>query len=318
MNMKTRYILAALTLGSALLAASCEKDQNPNTANRGKEKPTVAVEVTDDSDVEFTLKLTPSSDALSYAYVIYTADSYDYANIPSAYDIVTKSVSGTFQSEAIIKGDESSTDVNVKCVLKEYYQICTAAISKDGLLGEVDTMTVYIPGAHPDISFVNAVYTLEPYTSEDLGEDAFADGLGDPFDIQFIEVEPAVYVATGPWFGAFNIPLVGTYNYSNNTLTFDGTVYGDEASGTYFGGLVGYVDRTVPLAWALFGGGNSGAEPLVFQCSVTDKKATISGVKSGAIEVDIYNGSSGSWSWYGVYGYFDEDCTITFKEEITE
>lgn len=312
--MKTRFIFASLVLAAAAVCSCDEGISTPNTDNKGKEKPTVAVELKDNSDVDFTISLTPSADVQNYAYVIYSADSYEYAAIPSAYDIVTKSVSGTYAAASIIKGDETSKDIELKCILKDYYQICVAAISKDGLLSEVDTMTVHIPGAHPDIEFVSGVYTIDAYTSEDLGDDAFTDGLGGPFDITIYEAAPGVYATNGAWFGVFNLPLVGSYDYSDNTLTFDGKVLGDEASGTRFGSLVGYVDKTVPLAWAIFGGGSSGSDPLVFQCEVADKKATITSVKSGALEIDIYNGSSGSWAWYGIYGYFDNESTVKLKK----
>ena len=314
--MKLKYIFSALAV-SALLFTSCEDEQTPNTANKGKEKPTVAVEVTDDSQVAFTLKFTPSSDVATYSYVVYTADSYDYKTIPSAYDLVTGSVAQTFQSGSFIKGDETDKDVEVKCVLKDYYQICTAAISKDGLLSVVDTMTVHIPGAHPDIDFVNAVYTVTPYTGEDLGDDAFnPEGAGcKPFDITLEEVEPGVFTASGTWFSLLDITFTASYNYSDNTLTIDGTYYGEEADGSAFGYIVANLGGG--FFAALFGGGTSGSEPLVLQCEVVDKKAKVKGVKSGALEVDIYYNPGSGYSWQGVWGYFDEDSPIVFKEEYT-
>lgn len=317
-NMKVRNIIASLLLGSVVFASCGEKISTPNTANKGKEKPTVGIELKDNSDVEFTLTLTLSDDILSYGYVIFTADTTEYATIPSAFDIVKKSVSGAYASGAVIKGEETTVDLNFKCVLKEYYQICTAAISKDGLLSEVDTMTVYIPGAHPDITFVNAKYKITPYTAEELGDDAFSACPGTPFEVSIIEVEPSVYVTDGNWYGLKNIHFVGKYDYTQNTLTFDGTEYGSESDGSIFGYLVGYVDTTIPLALAVYGGGSSGTEPLVFQCTVTDKKATVTSIKSGALDFSIYNGSSGSWKYAGLYGYFDEDCTIEFVEELSE
>lgn len=317
-NMKVRNIIASLLLGSVVFASCGEKISTPNTANKGKEKPTVGIELKDNSDVDFTLTLTLSDDILSYGYVIYAADTTVYATIPSAFDIVKKSVPGAFASGAAIKGDETTVDLNFKCVLKEYYQICTAAISKDGLLSEVDTLTVYIEGAHPEITFVNAKYKITPYTKEELGDDAHAACPGTPFEVSVLEVAPSVYVTDGAWFGLANIPLVGTYDYSDNTLTFDGTEYGYEADGSIFGGLYSYIDRTVPLALAVFGGGSSGTDPLVFQCTVADKKATITSIKSGALDFSVYNGSSGSWQYAGLFGFFDEDCTIEFVEEVTE
>lgn len=315
--MKIRNIIASLVLGSLVFASCDEGISTPNTANKGKAKPTLGVELKDNTDVDFNLTFTPSADVANFAYVIYTADSYDYKTIPSAYDIVTKGVTGTFAAASIINDESASKDVNVKCILKDYYQICFAAISKDGLLSEVDTMTVHIPGAHPDITFVSGVYTFTSYTSEELGSMAFMPGLGGPFDLTISE-SAGVYSTSGPWFGVFNLPLVGVYDYTDNTLTFDGTVLGDEASGSYFGGLVGYVDKTVPLAWALFGGGSSGSDPLVLQCTVKDKKATITSIKSGAIEIDIFNGSSGSWANSGVFGLLDSDCSVVLKTPATD
>lgn len=314
--MKVKYIFTVLAL-SSLLFASCEDEQAPNTANKGKTKPTVEVEVTDDSEVAFTLKLTPSSDVMTYSYAIYTADSYDYQTIPSAYSMVTGSAPSAFQSGTFIKGDDTEKDVEVKCVLKEYYQICTAAISKDGLLSEVDTMTVYIPGAHPDIDFVNAYYTITPYTGEELGDDAFnAAGAGcKPFDILITEAEPGVFVASSSWFGLLNYSFKASYNYSDNTLTIDGVRYGKESDGSYFGYIVASLGNG--YYGALYGGGASGKEPLVFQCEVVDKKAKVVGVQSGAIEVDIYYNPGSGYSWQGIWGLFDDECQIAFKEEYT-
>lgn len=314
--MKLRYIFTVLAV-SSLVFASCEDEQAPNTANKGKEKPTVQMEVVDDSDVEFTLKLTPSDDAATYSYVVFTADSYDYNSIPSAYDLVTNSVASTFQKGSFIKGDETEKEVNVKCVLKDYYQVCVAAISKDGLLSEVDTMTVHIPGAHPDVDFVDGIYTITPYTYEEIGEDAYDESIiDDPFDITIEEVEPSVYVASATWFGLFNFQFTGAYDFSANTLTFDGCIYGREAEGTYMGYIVSSLGSG--FFGAFFGGGPNGDEPLVLQCEVVDKKATVTSIKSGAFEFDIYyNGGSG-YSWFGIWGVFDEDCTIELKEAFPE
>lgn len=315
--MKLKYLITSLVLGS-LVFASCEDEissgSSASNVNKGKEKPTVAVEVKDHSDVDFTLTITPSEDVQNYAYVIFSADSYEYASVPSAYEIVTKSVSGTYASASIIKADETSQDVNIKCVLKDFYQVCVAAISKDGLLSEVDTMTVHIPGAHPDIAFVNATYTITPLSKAELADDAYDDPLvGTPFDVTIAEVEPAVYVLVAKWFGMFSLNLVGAYDYSDNTLTFDGIVYGKESDGSYFGYLVGLFDSNTKI-WAIYGGGKSGTEPLVLQCTVADKKAKVSSIKSGGIEIDVHQYASG-YPWLGVFGYFDEENTIEYKED---
>jgi len=315
--MKFRYILTSLVLGS-LVFASCEDEVAPggtaSSANKGKEKPTVAVEVKDYSDVEFTLTLTPSEDVANYAYAVFVADSYEYAKIPSAYELVTKAVSGTFASASIIKGDETSKDVNLKCILKEYYQVCFAAIGTNGLLSEVDTMTVHIPGAHPDVTFVEGYYTITPATAEDLAEDAYEDaGVGKPFDVAFFidEDNPAVYHAYAKWFGNFGVDMVGSYDYSNNTITFDGTEYGYEEDGSAFGYIMGLLDSN-SKCWVFYGGGKSGEDPIVFQCTVEDKKATITSIKSGGMEIDIHQYASG-YPWLGIYGYFDNENTIVYK-----
>ena len=64
--MKLRYIIASLVLGSLVFASCDDGISVPNTANKGKEKPTVATELKDSTDVEFTLTFTVSEDVASF------------------------------------------------------------------------------------------------------------------------------------------------------------------------------------------------------------------------------------------------------------
>lgn len=316
--MKTRYLIAALTLGAALLSSCTEDKQEPNTKNKGKDKPAAVIEFKDNTDVEFTVTLNLSGDAVTYGYVVYAADSYEYKTIPSAYDIVTKGVTGTFVSDAVLAGDKTSADVNVKCILKDYYQICAASIDKNGLLSEVDTMTVHIPGAHPDIAFHEGIYTITPFKASDL-PDGYAYPVfgGNPFEVTIAEVAPATYVMSAKWFGLVDIDFVGTYNFSDNTLSFDGTEYGYEQYGSDFGYIVGYLNSAHTLAYAINISDLSTEDPLVLGCTVKDKVATVSSIKSGNLELTIaqYNGG---WGLAGLYGYFDSTSKIEFTSELPE
>lgn len=313
--MKIRYIIASVVLGSLLFTSCGDGISLPNTDNKGKAKPTVGVEITDQTETGFNIKLSPSADVQNYAYAVYATDSEEVPAAPSAYELVTRGVAGTYAANSIIKGDETSKDVKINCILKDYYHVCVAAISKSGLLGEVETKTVHIPGAHPDVTFVNAVYTFDAPMSDEFGSDAFAPGLGGPFDITIAEADPAVYVMDATWFGLFKFTLEGTYDYTDNTLTFDGTFYKD-TQGSTFGYICGYANAAQTLGWALFGGGQSGKEPLVLQCELKDKKAYVTSIKSGAIEIDIADRSSGSWAMAGIISLIDRTTKVTLKQEL--
>lgn len=311
--MKIKYIIASLVLGS-LLFASCSKDDGisyPNTNNKGKAKPTVGLEITDKTDVGFTLKLTPSADVQNYAYAIFTSTDGNFTNsIPDAYSIVTKSVNGTYTSASIIKGDETSKDVRISCVLQDYYQVSVAAISKDGLLGEVETTVVNIPGAHPDVAFKAGYYTITPDTKADLEPYGAYDGptVGQPFKVTIGEVEPGTFVMTGAWFGeqGATLPLRGTYDYSENKLTFNGLVYGYESDGSYFSdnGVI-YALLNSTTCFVLY------AAPLVLKCTVEDKVATVTEIEDGYMEIDVH-GYPSPYPFIGILGYFEKDYKIEY------
>ena len=293
---------------------ACSKDDGisyPNTNNKGKAKPTVGLEVTDKTDVGFTLKLTPSADVQNYAYAVFTSADGKFENgTPDAYSLVTKSVSDTYVAGSIIKGDESSKDVRINCVLQDYYQVFVAAISKDGLLGEVESTIVNIPGAHPDVTFKSGYYTITPDTKADLAPYGAFDGptVGDPFKVAIGEVEPGVFVMTGAWFGASTLSLAlrGSYDYSENTLTFSGLVYGKEASGSYF--------STSGVIYALYDSANCAvlyASPIVLKCEVKDKISTVTEIADGFMEIDIHVYASG-YPFLGIYGYFEKGYSIEY------
>ncbi|MBQ2543748.1 MAG: hypothetical protein II556_02210 [Bacteroidales bacterium] len=315
--MKIKYLIASLVLGS-MLFASCSKDDGinyPNTNNKGKAKPTVGVEITDKTDVGFNIKLTPSADVQNYAYAVYTSTDGKFTNsIPDAYSIVTKSASGTYVAGSIIKGDETSKDVKINCVLQDYYQVCVAAISKDGLLGEVETTVVNIPGAHPDITFKEGYYTITPDTKADLEPYGAYDApyVGQPFQVAIGEVEPGTFVMTGAWFGEEKaaLPLRGSYDYSENTLTFDGLVYGKEASGTYFGENGTIYALVSPSSCAVLY-----AAPIVLKCTVKDKIATVTEISDGYMQINVH-GYPEPFPYIGMLGYFEKGYKIEYTAPL--
>ena len=69
MYMKIFKHIALIATTAALVLAGCTKDNDPNTANRGKEKPKVEVELADHIDTEFNLRITPSSNSKYVGYV---------------------------------------------------------------------------------------------------------------------------------------------------------------------------------------------------------------------------------------------------------
>lgn len=309
--MKIYKHIALIVAAATLVLAGCTKDNNPNTDNRGKEKPKVELELADNIDTEFNLKITPSSNTKYFGYVVYAgADNA----APSAYDIVTDNLTGYLDFK-LYESDSAAKDVVVKCILSDDYQVFAAAITESGLLGEVSELKVNIEGAHPEIELVEGTYTITPSAAVE-GEYEPIKSAVDPFNVTISKLDATRYIVSGQWFNFATLPLVATFNFSDNTLSMDGSIYSEgEVSSSEFGLLMGFAKSDKSLAWALFGAGDEGKDPMIFTCDVKDKKAIPSAVKQG-IAIEIYNYPA--LTWYCTVGAFLGGEEIAYVEKDAE
>lgn len=309
MNMKILNHIALIAATAAMMLVGCAEDNTPNTANKGKEKPTVEVELTDNTDTEFNLKVTSSSNTKYFGYVVYDGKDNE---VPSAYDIVTGNLANYLDFK-LFENDGSAKDAVVKCILNDDYQVFAAAITETGLLGEVSELNVNIEGAHPEIELVEGVYTITPYPASEEDEYEPTDAAQEPFNVTVSKLNAAQYLVTGKWFGFATLSFVASFDFNDNSLVMDGRVYsqGSISSSSWFGGLIGYTNSARTLAWALFGAGSNGTDPMIFDCDVKDKKASLVSVRQG-IDIEIYNYSAGTWNWNSTIGWFFGGEKITY------
>lgn len=292
MNMKILNHIALIATAAAMMLAGCAKDNTPNTANKGKEKPKVEVELSDNTDTEFNLKITPSSNTKYFGYVVYDGKNNE---VPSAYDIVTNNLAN-YLDYNIFESDGSSKDALIKCILNDDYQVFAAAITETGLLSEVTELKVNIEGAHPEIELLEGVYTITPSPASAEDDYEPIEAAQKPFNVTVSKLNAAQYLVTGTWFGFANISFVASFNFSDNSLVMDGRVYSQGAiQESWFNSLIGYANSDRTLVWALFGAGESGADPMIFDCAVKDKKASPSSVRQG-IDIEIFTYPAQKWN----------------------
>lgn len=298
MNMKILNHIALIAATAAMMLSGCAKDNTPNTANKGKEKPKVEVELSDNTDTEFNLKITPSSNVKYFGYVVYDGKDNE---TPSAYDIVTDNLANYLDFN-LFESDGTSKDALIKCILNDDYQVFAAAITESGLLSEVTELKVNIEGAHPEIELVEGVYTITPSPASPEDEYEPTDAAQKPFNVTVSKLNAAQYLVSGAWFGFANISFVATFNFNDNSLVMDGRVYSQGAiQDSWFGSLIGYANTERTLAWALFGAGDDGSAPMIFDCDIKDKKASLSSVRQG-IDIEIY--TYPGQQWYRTIGMF--------------
>lgn len=297
---------------AAMTFSSCEDDSEPSKANKGKERPVVTVEIADSTTTEFVLRIKGSEGSKYVGYAVYSGGD---AQAPTAYEILTQDVSRTVATHVYASGSAEFTDT-VLCVLNDNYQVFAAAMTESGLIGEVTELPLTIKGAHPAVELVLGDYTITPSEAAVADFDAtYVSYTSQPFTITLSKISDTQYVASGYWFNLFGLDFVGTYDYSTNRLSFDGTVYDSETGqpdpdGSYFGYILGYIDRSVPTAYALFGAGSTGASPMVFQCQVSGTDSVPASVVQG-IEFDLYSGATGSWRYQSTLAYFAGGEAIT-------
>ena len=117
---------------------------------------------------------------------------------------------------------------------------------------------------------------------------------------------------TGAWFGEEKaaLPLRGSYDYSENTLTFDGLVYGAENKGTFFGekGTI-YALVSDSSCAVLY------AAPIVLKCTVKDKIATVTEISDGYMQINIH-GYPSPYPYIGMLGYFEKGYKIEYTAPL--
>lgn len=297
MNMKIFKHIALVVAAAAFVLSGCTVDNNPSTDNRGKEKPVVEMELSDNTETEFNLKITPSSNTKYFGYIVYAGA--DNAT-PSAYDIVMDNLSGYLDFN-LFENDGAAKDALVKCILNDDYQVFAAAITESGLLGEVTELKVNIKGAHPEIELMEGKYTITPSAAIEGEYDPIKLAL-EPFEVTISKLDATRYIVSGTWFNYGTLPFVAEFNFSDNTLSMDGSIYSKgKVTESYFNSFVGYASSDKTLAWALFGAGERGTDPMIFTCEVKDKKAIPSAVKQG-IDIEIY--TYPDQDWYCTVGAF--------------
>lgn len=138
--MKTIKYLA-MFLAAAGLFTGCSDDDDLNTQNQDKPKPTVSLTAGSVSDAEFSFTIAASENASQYAYAVFEGAGN---TAPIAHDLVIDEVSGAYQSEAFNVSDAASQSVSVECKSAATYQIFAAAITSTGLLGEVVSLEIHV------------------------------------------------------------------------------------------------------------------------------------------------------------------------------
>ena len=199
------------------------------------------------------------------------------------------------------------------------YGVLRVETSGDAYLAHYKHYCFFETGSNYQIPspFVNARYIIYPYSLSDLGSSAYPGGSGDSYKVEITKKSDSEYVMEGNWYNVSNLALLGTYDADENTLTFDGTIYMNEDKGSFFGKLFTYLDQSVPLGLGLYGGGTEGEDPLVLQCTTySGVGIVVESIKSGAIDFSVFDGSSGSWQYVGIYGYTDKNCMIILDDVI--
>ncbi len=148
--MKTLKYIAVICLAGLFLGA-CVKEEGLSQQNKGKTKPAVTLTLGTATDGLMTVTIAADASASQYGYVIFSGDDN---SAPAAYDIVIDEVGGVEQSEVFSYADGASNEITFECDPNASYQIFAAAITKDGLVGEVTSLDVFVKDTvNPDIVF---------------------------------------------------------------------------------------------------------------------------------------------------------------------
>ena len=148
--MKSLKYFAVLVLAGLLLGA-CTKEPGLSDQNKGKTKPAVTLTLNGATDGLIAVTLAADATAAHYGYVVMEGKDNE---APAAYDIVIDEVSGGFDSDVISYADSASSKVYIECDANADYQIFAAAITADGLVGDVTSLNVFVTDeTNPDIVY---------------------------------------------------------------------------------------------------------------------------------------------------------------------
>ena len=138
--MKSLKYFAVLVLAGLLLGA-CVEEPGLSDQNKGKTKPAVTLTLNGATDGLIAVTLAADATAAHYGYVVMEGKDNE---APAAYDIVIDEVSGGFDSDVISYADSASSKVYIECDANADYQIFAAAITADGLVGDVSSLNVFV------------------------------------------------------------------------------------------------------------------------------------------------------------------------------
>ena len=301
--MKSIRILTAV-LGMAALLVSCQnKEHELSTQNKGKARPTIHVEKSDNTLKTYELTFTLSADVQYYGFAVYAVYPEQAIQAPSAYQIVTGSSPDAILSQVEKAGTTVSGGF---CVDTETYKVFAAAITETGLLSEVTEMEFTIPGALPKFSIKPGVYEIKPAGQKH--PDAQNPHAGESSCFVAIDMYNAVtYLMATDYLGGFPSPsaypiLVGKPDFATNQLVFDGSTYdpdeGFDNTNCFYYNLYYYWNDDRTEVVGLVGSGDSLRGAARFQGD--DETSELTEVLDG-FGVEVYsNGGSG---WVPAYLY---------------
>lgn len=147
--MKTLKYIAVICLAGLFLGA-CVKEEGPSEQNKGKAKPVVTLTKTAATDGVFTFTISADASAAHYGYVILAGKDNE---APAAYDIVVDEVGGTVDADVFAYADAASKEITLECDSNTDYQVFAAAITADGLVGDVVSLDAFVTDTvNPDIA----------------------------------------------------------------------------------------------------------------------------------------------------------------------
>ncbi len=284
--------------------SSCDKSHELSMDNKDKARPIVEAQTMSTDLHDFTIALLPSSDTKYYGCVIMAGNDN---TAPDAYDIVTGNVStdNLLSSKLFASANETAPSIKTQCTYSEDYQVFTAGINENGLLSKVNQLDIHIDNASPSTVIREGIYKLNTVKYND----ATNPRAGESFDVKITRMTDGSgrYILYANWFNladeGYVCPpyLIGTADYENKLITFDGTRVnseGIEQSENAFGAM--FMDYNSTSKFAFWGGGTSGTDPITitfgdsgYLLSISALSVSINAIDGGA-NIALYDGFSGN------------------------
>lgn len=309
-----KTIIALLGLGAMLLSACDNKEHELSTQNRGKAKPTVNVDMSDHTLKTFELEFTLSEDASYFGYAVYAVYPEEEITAPSGYDIISGSASGAISNDA---GKADEPTASCFCVDTENYKIYAVAMTETGLLGEVVSIDINIPGALPKFTVKEGIYEVTP---SEKHPDATNPKALDKHRFMIQMYDAVTYLLSTDYFGHFNSLeaspyLVGKPDFKRNQLVFDGSTYdedeGFEDSNCFYYNLYYYWNDAKTEAAGYVGSGESLRGPARIQGD--DETSELTEFLDG-FGVEVYT-NDGGWGPAYLFDFFMPGSTIEYIGE---